>query len=399
MKISESCLSFNTQHTRQVQQVSEQAQPGSSTLTASDTRVSLNSNQWQSVSLYSHTGTATHQQQLNQQTQFTRFYNSSSAFSAADAESTNRVVSSSFYSRYQHNEFTQVTISGSILTAEQQDIQFQFSTSSGSNFVLEFGQGEYAERISGRTDPLIINYSGSFNNLSSEAYAFDLNADGVDEVISFAGAGSGFLAWDKNGDGIINDGSELFGTTSGDGFADLAALDDDGNGFIDAGDRVFSQLQIYEKDSAGHDSLRSLSDFNIAAISVESVATPFRISDHLNQEWGMARATGIFLRDDGSVGSVQQIDLSNRDPRAEQRMAKTFAAPSDNPPVAEEQQDENELDSLMQQIELARRSRLDRQAALANQDDKDDAPKSLLAQLVDELEAYTVAQRAKQKEN
>ena len=41
--------------------------------------------------------------------------------------------------------------------------------------------------------------------------------------------GSGYLALDKNGDGTINDGSELFGTRNGDGFADLAQYDEDGN--------------------------------------------------------------------------------------------------------------------------------------------------------------------------
>ncbi|RLU01416.1 MAG: hypothetical protein D9N11_11810 [Ketobacter sp.] len=402
MKISESCLSFNAQHSRQLQQVSERTNANTTdnpsiTDSGSDTRIFLNSNQWQSINLYSSDGTTTYQQQLSEQTQFTRFYNSKVVFNELSENATTGIVTSSFYHRYQESQFTQVTINGTVQTCDDEAIQFQFSASSGSNFILELGQGEYAERISGRTDPLIINYGGGFNNLSDQAYAFDQNSDGVDEMVSFTGTGSGFLAWDKNGDGIINSGSELFGAESGDGFAELAALDEDRNGFIDSGDSVFSQLQIFEKDSEGNDALRKLTDFDIAAISVESVATPFRITDHLNQERGMARATGIFIRNDGSVGSTQQIDLTNRDPLAEQRLERAFAAPSDSVPE-EEAPDNRDLDNLMQQINIARQSRLDRQQELANQDDND-RPKTLLEQLVDQLEEYTAAQRSQRKED
>lgn len=405
MKISESCLSFNAQHNRQVERVSEHSQSSTPlatttpTTSVNGTRVSLNSNQWQSVNLYASNGTTLHQQQWNQQQQFNRFYNSTSLSQRSEL-STNRATATSAYSRYQENQYTQVNISGSLLTDCANEIQFQFSAGAGSNFILELGRGEYAERITGRTDPLIINYDGGFNNLSSQAYAFDLDGDGKEEMVSFAGAGSGFLAWDKNGDGIINNGHELFGTLSGDGFAELVNLDEDGNGFIDAGDSIFSQLSIFSKDSAGNDSLRQLSDFDIAAISIQSVATPFRITDHLNQEQGLARSTGVFIRSDGSVGSVQQIDLTKRDTTAERRMAEAFAAPSDDLPVQEtEDTDNQELDDLMRQIEMARQSRLDRQQELANQADEKAEPKTLLEQLVDELEAYTVAQRDKRKDD
>ena len=63
--------------------------------------------------------------------------------------------------------------------------------------------------------------------LSDQTFYFDLDADGKEEEISVLN-GSGYLALDKNGDGVINDGSELFGTKNGDGFADLARYDEDG---------------------------------------------------------------------------------------------------------------------------------------------------------------------------
>lgn len=49
--------------------------------------------------------------------------------------------------------------------------------------------------------------------MTSQRFKFDLNADGQNEDINFATNGSGYLALDRNGDGRINNGSELFGAS------------------------------------------------------------------------------------------------------------------------------------------------------------------------------------------
>ena len=63
----------------------------------------------------------------------------------------------------------------------------------------------------------------------------------MDEINKLA-AGQGFLALDKNEDGEINDGGELFGTRSGDGFGELAVFDEDCNGWIDEKKIVLENL-------------------------------------------------------------------------------------------------------------------------------------------------------------
>ena len=65
--------------------------------------------------------------------------------------------------------------------------------------------------------------------------------------ISFVGSGSGLLALDKNGDGIINNGTELFGPNTQDGFSELSKYDSDGNGWIDENDSVYDNLRICGK--------------------------------------------------------------------------------------------------------------------------------------------------------
>ncbi len=73
---------------------------------------------------------------------------------------------------------------------------------------------------------------------------FDHGGDGFAELSRWSGADDGVLVWDENGDGVINDGSELFGDNSvldnGDnaahGFAALAEFDGNGDGVVDSRD-------------------------------------------------------------------------------------------------------------------------------------------------------------------
>ena len=88
-------------------------------------------------------------------------------------------------------------------------------------------------------------------NLTDQKFFFDIDADGKKDEISELAAGSGYLALDHNNDGKINDGSELFGPESGDGFADLAEYDDDGNGWIDENDAVWKKLKIWCRNKKG----------------------------------------------------------------------------------------------------------------------------------------------------
>lgn len=153
-------------------------------------------------------------------------------------------------------------------------------------------------------DPLVVNYDGEPARIDSGKVAFDLNSDGNLEEIPFVAGGSGFLAFDANEDGKVNDGRELFGPSTGDGFSELAKLDSDGNGWIDEGDEAFSRLGVWSREG-----FSSLSELGIGAISVSSIETPFSYKDEQNNLQAQLRRTGVFLTEDGGVGTVQQIDL------------------------------------------------------------------------------------------
>lgn len=157
-------------------------------------------------------------------------------------------------------------------------------------------------------DPLVLNFGSDVVNISDVKHKFDLDLDGKSDEFSFVGSGSGFLAIDKNKDGNINDGSELFGPKSGNGFNELRAYDSDGNSWIDENDTLFEQLLIWTKDADGEENLFSLSDKNIGALYLGSAATSFELREDSELQ-GELQESSIYLKEDGGVGTLQEIDL------------------------------------------------------------------------------------------
>ncbi|PIE38438.1 MAG: hypothetical protein CSA52_02390 [Gammaproteobacteria bacterium] len=246
---------------------------------------------------------------------------------------------------------------------------------------------------------------GNCNNLSSTAFAFDLDGDGVEEQLSFAGKGSGFLVLDKNRDGRINNGSEMFGPTTGNGFNELADYDEDGNGFIDAGDAVFNQLKIWTRDEPGNDRLLSLKQAGIAAIGVTGGHSPFSVKDHYNNEYGQVQRTGITLSESGAVGSVQQINLSHRDLDAEQVLQNEFdkgeKSMAQQQTVAKNNTDaltnpgDESLETVLSRLDAVTQAMLNGQDKLAHLKDNGNTPRSLVEQIMAGLEEARIARQQK----
>lgn len=167
----------------------------------------------------------------------------------------------------------------------------------------------FSLRMGDAVDPLVVNFEGTAAELTERKFEFDLNADGINELINFVGKGSGFLALDKNHDGKINDGKELFGPQTGNGFEELAKYDEDENGWIDENDSIFNDLKLWVKSTEGEDVLLSLRDKEIGAIYLGSIDTEFSIKKSIGNILGVIRNTGIFLKEYGGVGTIQHLDL------------------------------------------------------------------------------------------
>lgn len=206
-------------------------------------------------------------------------------------------------------EETSFSTVGTVVTADGREINFNVNVGMSRAF-----QQQYSEQVNWTAfslcDPLVINLDTDVAELSDQTFYFDIDADGEEDEVSQLSGGSGYLALDKNGDGQVNDGSELFGTASGNGFADLAKYDEDGNGWIDEGDAIWDKLQIWCKDENGKDELYKLADKGVGAICLQNVATEHTLKNATGQTQGVIRNSGVFLYENGDVGTIQHVDVA-----------------------------------------------------------------------------------------
>ena len=211
----------------------------------------------------------------------------------------------SFYEKVEEHESLDFFTEGKIKT-DKGDLDINVNFSMSRSFIVENSIDIYQP-----FDPLVINLDGEIPQLSSDTFSFDLDNDGENDQISKLKGNSGFLALDKNGDGIINQGSELFGTLSGNGFGELGTYDLDGNGWIDENDNIFNKLQIWFKDDETKEKeLIGLGESGVGAIFLGATESEFTYKTELNHTLGEMKSSSIFLNEDGSVGTIAQIDFN-----------------------------------------------------------------------------------------
>ena len=218
----------------------------------------------------------------------------------------------SFHEHYSYaeSESTGFKTQGTVKTADGREITFGIDMEMSRSFAEEYDIDVIRKKAS-FCDPLVINLGGNVAEVSDQKFLFDIDHDGVAENISQLSEKSGYLALDLNEDGKINDGSELFGTSSGDGFKDLAKYDSDGDGWIDEDDEVWSKLLIWSKDEQGNDVLCHLAEKGVGAIALQNAATDFSLNSvETNEVNARIRKTGVFLYENGNVGTVQHLDLA-----------------------------------------------------------------------------------------
>lgn len=216
---------------------------------------------------------------------------------------------------FEESESASFSTTGTVKTSDGREISFHVNVGMSREF-----QEYYKEDLELASfkfcDPLVINLDTDVAQLEDQTFYFDIDGDGEQDEIAQLKSGSGYLALDLNGDGVIGDGKELFGTESGNGFADLAKYDEDGNGWIDENDAVWSKLKIWSKDENGKDVLYSLEEKGVGAICLQNVSTDFTQKGAEGQTLGAIRNTGVFLYENGNVGTVQHVDVAKYEKQA-----------------------------------------------------------------------------------
>lgn len=201
------------------------------------------------------------------------------------------------------SEQTTVCGQGWVQTADGQQLGFDVRWAMQREFSWQgkrLSVGEVRLR-----DPLMLSFAGPACTLSERVIAFDLDGDGRAEQVPLPGPNSAFLAFDRNANGRVDDGSELFGVSSGQGFADLAQLDSDGNGWLDEADPAFARLGLWRDGE-----LAQLASQDIGAFYTQAVDAPFSLKTADNRLLGQIRAAGLYLTESGRAGALQQVDLA-----------------------------------------------------------------------------------------
>ncbi len=220
-------------------------------------------------------------------------------------------VSLSFSSHKVHweYEYLKFNSSGSISTGDGRNISFSLDLSVHRTTMVK--QSIIGRAASGLyIDPLVLNFGSGIQSLSDQFFTFDLDGDGTPDKIPGLRENSGFLALDLNQDNKITNGLELFGPASGSGFADLAQYDLDQNRWIDENDPIFSKLLIWMGASSETQRLVTLKEAGVGAISLSHAGSQFQLQSKTSQNVGQVAASGIFLTENGSVHSLQDLKLA-----------------------------------------------------------------------------------------
>jgi hypothetical protein len=159
----------------------------------------------------------------------------------------------------------------------------------------------------GLASPLILDLDGN------GVQTIPLNDGTIPLLTGWVDANDGLLVLDRNNDGQITDGSELFGTATAnadgnlapDGFAALAEFDENGDLMITAADNIFSTLRVWvdaNLDAISQpNELKALDSLGIDALHLSSRGgVSFNNGNWVGRE-------GSYMTSDGQVHQMHDV--------------------------------------------------------------------------------------------
>ncbi|WP_436859018.1 hypothetical protein [Citrobacter tructae] len=170
-------------------------------------------------------------------------------------------------------------------------------------------------------DPLVLDVDGDGIEIidinSNRNIYFDHNNDGIKTVTSWVDSDDGFLVMDRNNDGVINNGGELFGDSTlmsdgseaPNGFAALAELDSDHNGVINSLDEKFTLLSVWRDLNADgisqSNELFSLTEIGIREINL----TSSKVNNELTGD-NIETDKSTYTDDEGNAHTISDLNFS-----------------------------------------------------------------------------------------
>lgn len=242
--------------------------------------------------------------------------------SVAAAETSGNAVAES-------NAVVSSSASGTIATGQQsqalttEEMSASLARRNSYELNLKFRQNTSVEERIGisleelgikKVDPLVLDLDGNGIQLTEagKGAIFDVTADGKLDNTAWVKGNTALLTYDRNGNGVVDNGNELFGDQNGaaDGFEELGKYDTNGDRKITILDPIFKALKLY-RDLNGDGKMSknefsTLSELGIKALNLNFMRTSADINGN------SLILNGSFEREDGSTGQLADVLLGYR---------------------------------------------------------------------------------------
>ncbi|SQF93613.1 calcium binding hemolysin protein [Paucimonas lemoignei] len=172
------------------------------------------------------------------------------------------------------------------------------------------------------TSPIVLDLDGDGveTTASNGKSFFDHDANRFAELTGWVGHDDGLLVRDLNGNGLIDDGTELFGNhtllTTGvsaeNGFQALSEMDSNNDSSIDSFDAEFNSLGVW-KDGNGDGIVQAGELKSLSAVGVGSLSLSYAQSDKVDAQGNHHKQLGSYVTVDGSVREMHDVwfDVNN----------------------------------------------------------------------------------------
>ena len=167
-------------------------------------------------------------------------------------------------------------------------------------------------------DPLALDLDGdgletvSHNRFSGSL--FDHSGEGIRTATGWLKGDDGFLVYDRNGNGVIDDGTELFGDSTiladgsraAHGYAALSEWDANSDGKVDAADIGFASLRVWR--DLNQDGISQTGElFTLADVGVLSLSLQYTTPNQNLGNGNFLAQSGRYIRTDGSTALVRDL--------------------------------------------------------------------------------------------